>query len=38
MAKVKKSTPVVFDYKDVKTLMQYINAYGQIAVDRKSVV
>ena len=30
MAKVKKSTPVVFDYKDVKTLMQYINAYGQI--------
>lgn len=30
MAKVKKSMPVVFDYKDVKTLMRYINAYGQI--------
>lgn len=30
MAKVKKSRPVVFDYKDVKTLMRYINAYGQI--------
>ena len=30
MAKVKKNTPVVFDYKDVKTLMRYINAYGQI--------
>ena len=30
MAKVKKSTPVVFDYKDVKTLMRYINAYGQL--------
>lgn len=30
MAKVKKSTPVVFGYKDVKTLMRYVNAYGQI--------
>lgn len=26
----KRDTPTVFDYKDVKTLMRYINAYGQI--------
>jgi small subunit ribosomal protein S18 len=26
----KKDTPAYFDYKDVKTLMRYINAYGQI--------
>lgn len=31
MAKrLKKDTPTVFDYKDTKTLMRYINAYGQI--------
>ena len=31
MAKrLKKDTPTVFDYKDVKTLMRYVNAYGQI--------
>lgn len=26
----KRDTPTVFDYKDVKTLLRYINAYGQI--------
>ena len=26
----KKDTPAAFDYKDVKTLQRYINAYGQI--------
>ena len=32
MAKrLKKDTPTVFDYKDVKTLMRDINAYGQMA-------
>lgn len=31
MAKrIKKDTPVYFDYKDVKTLQRYVNAYGQI--------
>ncbi|NCU38463.1 30S ribosomal protein S18 [Candidatus Saccharibacteria bacterium] len=26
----KKDAPVYFDYKDVKTLVRYINMYGQI--------
>ncbi len=26
----KKDTPVYFDYKDIKMLQRYINAYGQI--------
>jgi small subunit ribosomal protein S18 len=26
----KNDAPAFFDYKDVKTLAQYINAYGQI--------
>ncbi|MDO4712914.1 MAG: 30S ribosomal protein S18 [Candidatus Saccharibacteria bacterium] len=26
----RRDTPTVFDYKDVKTLLRYINAYGQI--------
>ncbi len=26
----KKDTPDFFDYKDVKTLQRYIDAYGQI--------
>jgi small subunit ribosomal protein S18 len=30
MKRFKKDTPVYFDYKDVKTLQRYINAYGQI--------
>lgn len=31
MAKrMKKDTPVYFDYKDVKTLQRYVNSYGQI--------
>ncbi|PID33156.1 30S ribosomal protein S18 [Candidatus Saccharibacteria bacterium] len=25
-----KDAPTVFDYKDVKTLMKFINVYGQI--------
>ena len=28
--KNQKNFPQVFDYKDVKTLQRYINAYGQI--------
>ncbi len=30
MKRFKKDAPVYFDYKDVKTLQRYINAYGQI--------
>lgn len=30
MKRFKKDTPVYFDYKDVKVLQRYINAYGQI--------
>ena len=30
MKRFKKDTPAYFDYKDVKTLQRYINAYGQI--------
>ena len=30
MKRFKKDTPVYFDYKDVKALQRYINAYGQI--------
>ena len=26
----KRSTPTVFDYKDVKTLQRFVNMYGQI--------
>lgn len=26
----KKDSPAYFDYKDVKTLQRYVNAYGQI--------
>jgi small subunit ribosomal protein S18 len=26
----KKDTPAYFDYKDVKTLQRYVDAYGQI--------
>ena len=26
----KRSIPTVFDYKDVKTLQRFVNAYGQI--------
>lgn len=26
----KKDTPQYFDYKDVKTLQRFVNAYGQI--------
>ena len=30
MKRFKKDAPVFFDYKDAKTLMRYINVYGQI--------
>ena len=30
MKRSKRDTPTVFDYKDVKTLMRFINSYGQI--------
>ena len=30
MKKIRKDTPVYFDYRDVKTLQRYINIYGQI--------
>ncbi len=37
MAKrLKKDTPAYFDYKDVKTLQRYVNAYGQIEPVGKS--
>jgi len=26
----KKDAPAYFDYKDAKTLLRYVNAYGQI--------
>ena len=29
MAQLKKNPPIIFDYKDVKTLQRYINVYGQ---------
>lgn len=30
LKRFKKDAPVFFDYKDVKTLLRYINMYGQI--------
>lgn len=30
MKKSQRDTPTVFDYKDVKTLVKFINSYGQI--------
>lgn len=30
MKRFKKDTPAYFDYKDPKTLLRYINIYGQI--------
>lgn len=30
MKRTKRDAPVAFDYKDVKTLMRFINSYGQI--------
>lgn len=30
MKKFKKDAPVYFDYRDAKTLLRYVNAYGQI--------
>ncbi len=30
MQKTKKSNPVFFDYKDVKTLQRFIDLYGRI--------
>ena len=36
MAKLKKPTTTVFDYKDVKTLLRYVDAYGQIEARGKT--
>lgn len=36
MKRFKKDAPVHFDYKDVKTLQRYINAYGQIEPSTKT--
>ncbi len=30
MKRFKKDAPAYFDYKDPKTLLRYINAYGQV--------
>lgn len=30
MVKLRKDTPTIFDYKDVKTLLRFIDAYGRI--------
>lgn len=30
LKRFKKDTPAYFDYKDAKTLLRYINIYGQI--------
>lgn len=30
MKRFKKDAPVYFDYKDAKTLLRYVNSYGQI--------
>lgn len=30
MKRFKKDAPAYFDYKDAKTLLRYINMYGQI--------
>lgn len=30
MKRFKKDVPAYFDYKDAKTLLRYVNAYGQI--------
>jgi len=32
----KKDTPAYFDYKDAKTLLRYVNIYGQIEPASKS--
>ncbi len=36
MAKLKKNPPIVFDYKDVKTLQRFVNSYGQIESSSKT--
>lgn len=30
LKRFKKDTPAYFDYKDAKTLLRYVNMYGQI--------
>jgi len=30
MKKAKRDTPLFFDYKDVKTLLKFVDSYGQI--------
>lgn len=36
LKRFKKDTPAYFDYKDAKTLLRYINLYGQIEPAAKS--
>lgn len=36
MKRFKKDTPAYFDYKDPKTLLRYVNMYGQIEPSSKS--
>lgn len=36
LKRFKKDTPAYFDYKDPKTLLRYINMYGQIEPAAKS--
>ncbi|USN96477.1 MAG: 30S ribosomal protein S18 [Candidatus Nomurabacteria bacterium] len=36
LKRYKKDAPAYFDYKDSKTLLRYINIYGQIEPSAKS--
>jgi small subunit ribosomal protein S18 len=36
LKRFKKDTPAYFDYKDAKTLLRFINMYGQIEPAAKS--
>ena len=36
LKRYKKDAPAYFDYKDAKTLLRYINIYGQIEPSAKS--
>ena len=36
MKRSRKDTPAFFDYRDAKTLLRYVNAYGQIEPSTKT--
>jgi small subunit ribosomal protein S18 len=36
LKRFKKDTPAYFDYKDPKTLLRFVNIYGQIEPSAKS--